>query len=202
MRAIVQAGMSAAEMASQLPSCCQPEASHVLSLSKCSMMSAAVAAEAHLHSQPSRRHRSRGWWAHPQTAGGVGGKLRLRPQPSTPSRMQPKRRGRPHEEGTPAHLLTDQAATSHMAMHAQQAQEPAPAAAWAPSPAGQPATPAPACTLLQQTSQHPHLRQDGGPDLVSQRRHGGGGGAQEADACGCLIQGLGQLRLLRRVAPV
>lgn len=49
---------------------------------------------------------------------------------------------------------------------------------------------------------HPRrLRQDGGPDLVAQGRHGGGAGPQEADGGGGLLQRLGQLGLLRGVAP-
>ena len=45
------------------------------------------------------------------------------------------------------------------------------------------------------------LRQDGGPNLVAPGGHGRGAGAQEADGGGRVGQRLGQLRLLRGVAP-
>ena len=45
------------------------------------------------------------------------------------------------------------------------------------------------------------LRHDGRPDLVAQRRHGGRGRAEEADAARCVGERRRQLRLFRRVPP-
>ena len=148
-------------------------------------------AEAHRHSRPSRRRRSMGWWALPPTAAGAGlPRVWNSPATGTKTATAPACRSR--------HLT----AAEHSRLELVLTTTTCACARMADGITSSPNAPTPSSTTPSTIFQlSTHLRQDGRPNLVSQRGHGRGRGAQEADARGRLIQRLGQLRLLARVAP-